>query len=292
MDYKQITTFLQILRDENMTKAAEHLYITQSTVSYRIKTLEEELGVELMERQKGTQSVAITDAGRQFVPIAEEWLSVYDKTDDFCRKQSAVKIRIAAPDSIHNLYRSKYKAIRSNNNIKLSLTTVNSDQVASILKAGKADLGFSFLEIKEKNLICDIEERFPLAVFILKNENEMPGTPAVADREPESAQELDPAKMIQIKGVGLDNPQVAEIIRDKFGSDIEGSAQYDTLSSILNNADAGEWGVIPYTSADQIRYHENITVVPFDDDHCKVNLYRVERAKMPSKIEMLINTYF
>ena len=145
MDYKQIETFLQVIRDQNMTKAADKLYITQSTVSYRLKTLEEELGFSLVERKKGTAQVTITDAGTKFVSLAEEWMNLYARTQEFCRKQTVIRLRIAAPDSIHYIYSERYKRLREDNTVKLSLVTANSDQVVSMIRSGQAALE----EVKE-----------------------------------------------------------------------------------------------------------------------------------------------
>ncbi|MBR2810808.1 MAG: LysR family transcriptional regulator, partial [Solobacterium sp.] len=47
MDYDQIRTFLTIASYRNITAAANHLYLSQSTVSNRVIALEEELGVRL-----------------------------------------------------------------------------------------------------------------------------------------------------------------------------------------------------------------------------------------------------
>ena len=49
MNYKDIEVFLELVRCRNITKAAENLYLSQSAVSNRLKSLEDELGVQLNE---------------------------------------------------------------------------------------------------------------------------------------------------------------------------------------------------------------------------------------------------
>lgn len=284
MDYKQIETFLQVISDENMTKAAEKLYITQSTVSYRLKTLEEELGFSLIERKKGTAQVTITDAGKQFIPLAEEWLSLYARTQEFCRRQTIVKLRIAAPDSIHYMYSGRYKKIREDSAVKLSLLTANSDQVVSMIRSGQADLGFSFLGCEGKDVICDIEDQYPMVAFVRNGESD--------GCQYESIDSLDHNRMIQIKCVGRDNPDTATFFKDYFGDLPEPMAQYDNLSSIIMNTEEGDWGLIPDTFIDRERHNDEITVLDIDKAKYYYNLYRIERSGISGSLEKIINKYF
>lgn len=284
VDYRQIETFLQVVRDLNMSKAADHLFITQSTVSYRIKHLEEELGTELVERKKGSASVRITEAGKIFIPIAEEWLSVNEKIEDFCKRQNTIKLRIAAPDSIHYMYREIYKKIReSEKAVKISLLTANSDQIVPMLRAGMADLGFGFIESHDKDIVCDVEEQFPMVAFVRTNDDDLFSG---------NINELDPLRMIQITGVGQDNPATSDLFRSLFGEAPEPTAQYDSLASIINNADIGEWGLIPDTGIDRERHGKDIEIIDIDNGEHKLDLYRMELNSLGSRLEKVINRYF
>ncbi|KWX88751.1 hypothetical protein AMQ83_04785 [Paenibacillus riograndensis] len=53
MYFPGIEAFLAIVRTESISKAAELLHLSQATVSYRIKTLEQEMGGLLVERRQG-----------------------------------------------------------------------------------------------------------------------------------------------------------------------------------------------------------------------------------------------
>jgi DNA-binding transcriptional LysR family regulator len=64
MDTELARTFLTIVAAGNFVSAAERLHVTQSTVSARIRTLEEQLGCRLFVRNKA--GTALTAAGRQF----------------------------------------------------------------------------------------------------------------------------------------------------------------------------------------------------------------------------------
>src|SRR3546814_14927552 len=64
MDTELARTFLAVATAGSFVAAAERLHVTQSTVSTRIRTLEQSLGCPLFVRNKA--GAAMTDAGRRF----------------------------------------------------------------------------------------------------------------------------------------------------------------------------------------------------------------------------------
>lgn len=69
MDIEQARTFLVIAANGSFIGAAEQLHLTQSTISARIKRLEEELQVSLFKRDRSGAS--LTPAGRRFLEYAK-----------------------------------------------------------------------------------------------------------------------------------------------------------------------------------------------------------------------------
>ena len=63
MNISEIETFLMIVKTKNITKTAENLFLSQPTVSHRLKSLEEELGVKLIARKKGHKQIELTSQG-------------------------------------------------------------------------------------------------------------------------------------------------------------------------------------------------------------------------------------
>ena len=61
METRVLRYFLAVAREENISRAAEILHITQPTLSRQLSQMEEELGVILFER--GTRRIRLTDAG-------------------------------------------------------------------------------------------------------------------------------------------------------------------------------------------------------------------------------------
>ena len=76
MDLALAQTFLAVVDLGNFAKPAERLNLTQSTVSTRIKGLEETLGQKLFVRSKS--GATLTAAGVQFQPFAEKLLQTWE----------------------------------------------------------------------------------------------------------------------------------------------------------------------------------------------------------------------
>src|ERR1700737_3313665 len=77
MHLTQIQYFLELARKLHFWNAAENMSITQSSLSRQIRSLEEELGVTLFERNK--RSVRITPAGAF---LREEWQRLLAEIDN------------------------------------------------------------------------------------------------------------------------------------------------------------------------------------------------------------------
>ncbi len=70
---RQMECFLAVARLGNVSRAAEEMYLTQPTLTARLKALEEELGDQLFVRT--SRGMRLTPAGKEFVPYAERCVS-------------------------------------------------------------------------------------------------------------------------------------------------------------------------------------------------------------------------
>jgi DNA-binding transcriptional LysR family regulator len=73
LDTELLKTFLEVQKTRHFGKAAENLYLTQSAVSFRIRQLEQSLGVPLFIRYRN--NIQLTSAGELLLPHAEAVLS-------------------------------------------------------------------------------------------------------------------------------------------------------------------------------------------------------------------------
>ena len=76
MEIRVLRYFLETAREENMTRAAERLYISQPTMSKQLKELEKELGVKLFRRSN--YNIKLTEAGMLLRERAEDGAMQHD----------------------------------------------------------------------------------------------------------------------------------------------------------------------------------------------------------------------
>lgn len=72
MELRQLKYFVKTAETLNFSEAARVLFITQSTLSQQVRSLEQELGVELFQRD--SHSVSLTESGAHLLPIARRTL--------------------------------------------------------------------------------------------------------------------------------------------------------------------------------------------------------------------------
>lgn len=78
MELRVLRYFLMTAREENITKAAALLHITQPTLSRQLMQLEDELGVKLFSRSN--HNIKLTEDGMLLRRRAQELVSLADKT--------------------------------------------------------------------------------------------------------------------------------------------------------------------------------------------------------------------
>lgn len=111
MDLTTLRYFLEIAREENMSRAAHRLHVSQSALSKRIKVLEAELGTDLFLRH--SFSIELTDEGRLLAERAAELVQLHDKIEaDFRTWKEPLGGRLAFGMAEAQSVRHIAKAIR------------------------------------------------------------------------------------------------------------------------------------------------------------------------------------
>ncbi len=89
MELRVLNYFLAIAREENITKAAQILHLTQPTLSRQMIQLEEELGVKLFVRSN--HKIILTEEGLLLKRRGQELLALADKTKrEFIQKETSL----------------------------------------------------------------------------------------------------------------------------------------------------------------------------------------------------------
>src|SRR5271168_1844933 len=100
MEVRQLQIFRTLAKELNFTRTAELVHTVQSNVTAQIRALEDELGVPLFDRLG--RKVTLTDAGRRFLPFAEQALTAMEQGQqaiNVCAEPSG-PLRIGAPESV------------------------------------------------------------------------------------------------------------------------------------------------------------------------------------------------
>lgn len=142
MEIRVLRYFLEISREENMTRAAQRLHVSQPTLSKQMKDLEEELGKKLFKRSSA--SIHLTDEGMLLRKRAEDILAMVDKTTDEFKSLSEVTggdIYIGCAESYQIRYLANIiKEFRENYPLlKYHILSGDTMQVAERLDRGLLD---------------------------------------------------------------------------------------------------------------------------------------------------------
>lgn len=101
MELKWLEDFLALTETLNFSKAAEQRHITQSAFSRRIKQLEGWLGASLIDR--ASYPSRLTEAGRRFVPVAQETLNQLNQTRRAFQVEEGIDARTIRVTALHTL---------------------------------------------------------------------------------------------------------------------------------------------------------------------------------------------
>ena len=94
MELKQLQSFAAVVKYGSFTKAAEKLYISQPTISTHIRTLEEELGRQLILRT--TKSIEVTEKGREVYGYVTNILELRERMVRACAGEARRIIHLGA----------------------------------------------------------------------------------------------------------------------------------------------------------------------------------------------------
>ena len=145
MNIQEITTFLAICKYGSFNKAAEHLFMTQPTVSWYVTTLEKELGHQLFIRKRGQKESVLTDAGRLFYPQAVKWESLWNETAQLLDTKVYTRYNFACVPSLARTLLPFLHTWFENHkpDWSVSLTSSISPNIISGIENGTLDIGLS-----------------------------------------------------------------------------------------------------------------------------------------------------
>lgn len=203
MDLRQLEYIVQIAEENNITRAAEKLYITQSALNQQLLKLEKELGVPLFHRSRTDWHP--TEAGEIYLSAARKMLQM--KKDTYYRIHDLAEIQKGqlsvgfTPGRGIIMFSHIYPRFhRMYPDITVIPRELSVQKQQSLLLSGSLDLGFvtltpsqqkaslTYINLSEERILAGVPLRHPVATPLDSSD----GTP-VADMTDMSSelQELD-----------------------------------------------------------------------------------------------------
>ncbi len=94
MELKELRSFSAVVKYGSFTKAAEHLYISQPTISTHIRMLEKKLGRQLIRRT--TKNIELTQKGQEIYEYVSSIIELCDRISAACRSEERRIIQLGA----------------------------------------------------------------------------------------------------------------------------------------------------------------------------------------------------
>lgn len=146
MELKSLYTVRKIIETGSFQKAALALNYAQSTITFQVKQLENELGVKLFEKSRN--KMVLTEEGRDILPLIERVIEASDML--LCYKGSGNILRgtlkIALPESLitYQLQAVLKEFKEKAPDVKISLQVMNCYAIYDLLLSGELDIAIHY----------------------------------------------------------------------------------------------------------------------------------------------------
>ena len=193
MNLSDVEMFLTIVHTKSITKTADALFLSQPTVSQRLKALEQELGYPLISRSKGYKQIELTQEGLEFAPLAQRMLSLWKESKLLQRNRERLLIHVGCTDSVNlALLAPFYRSLLARESpLDLDIRTHQSSELYGILDNHDIDVAFVFYHLYYRNIIS--QKVFQEKLFLVQSQHPAVEKPLV------HTEELDPSRELFLK---------------------------------------------------------------------------------------------
>ena len=178
MELRHLRYFIGVAEEENVSRAALKLHVSQPALSRQIRDLEDELGFLLLER--GARSVRLTEAGRAFLTEAR---AVVQRAEDAVKTARAIatggvgELHVGyAPSLTPRILPRTLRAFQAElPNVRVRLHDLSTEEMLAGLREGKLQIAFvarptpamlrglRFEELLRDSLCLAVAPKHPLA---------------------------------------------------------------------------------------------------------------------------------
>ena len=144
MKQTEIDAFLAVITCGSFSGAAQKLYIGQSALSSRIRSLEEELGVSLFQRKQGQKHIELTRQGKLFETYAYKWQKLISETQASLLSEGTETVSIVSGHSITAYIMPEvYKRLQNSaRRPSYHFSSYHYHEAFRLIESGEADFGF------------------------------------------------------------------------------------------------------------------------------------------------------
>ncbi len=255
MEIRVLKYFLMVAREENITKAAALLHLTQPTLSRQLMQLEEELGVKLFHRSK--HSIILTEDGMLLKRRAQEIVSLSRKTvQELSHKEDVLsgEIAIGCGETKGMLFLSEQirKFQQKYPLVQFSIHSAIADDTKERIEKGILDIGL----LMEPVDVGKYE-------FIRMPKKEKWGILARKDSELAAKEFINPEDLLGVPLIMVKRELVKNELASWFGDHYEGLQIAATYNLILNAAAMVERGVGIALCFDLgVAFYEDLCFIP------------------------------
>ncbi|UUX34057.1 LysR family transcriptional regulator [Fundicoccus culcitae] len=287
MDRRDIEIFNTIVAQNNITHAANELFMSPSTVGARLKAIEDELDMLLIERQKGSKITTLTKEGEELAKITKKMGDLWKEVDEISElKSSTFKLTVGATDSFykHALIPIYKQLMHKEDQFKFSLRLANTNNLYTLINQKFIDVAFLLYYLKFPDLLS--EKLFEDIMVVMTPKSMYPDLTSIHPNQ------LNPQLEIMIKADGDLSGwgQNFYTWHNKwFEVNIEPLLMVNTLSLASNFFDEKEfWIIIPKMIAHHYAEEYDLKVLTFEVEPPIWECYMVTReVTSPKKREAI-----
>ena len=169
MDTLLLKTFLEVTRTRHFAKAAENLHVAPSTISTRIRQLEDSIGLSLLIRNH--QKVIVTPAGERLITHAKFILNAWERAYEEVALSNLLTKRlvIAGPSSLWDIFLQDWLNLLYRNQPELGLKAEESTPLRVVEKLDRGQIDIGFLYEKPKIQDMKIKQIQDITLVLVSN---------------------------------------------------------------------------------------------------------------------------
>ncbi|MCS3460509.1 LysR family transcriptional regulator [Aeromonas sp. BIGb0445] len=151
MDIRALRYFVELVREQSFTRASEKLFVTQPTISKMIRSLEEEVGQPLLNREG--RRFTLTDSGQVLFARAQEILTQMQQLETELADLQSLKggrLALGMPPMVGHVYADLIRTYRQRYPaIELSIVEYGGRRIEQAVLEGELDLAITMLPTRE-----------------------------------------------------------------------------------------------------------------------------------------------